>query len=532
MLGRELRTWIHLSGVSGRTLVRTLVASTLAQLASHALAIGAPLLLLIAWSQHGWDSPLQRIAIPLVIIEVLAFLRSPLRFLDRMNAHRLGVNAVTAWRQWLTEQVSQWSFRTLSASSRSQLMQQSVVDIEALQNLWLRTVIPLASSLVSYLVTAGVTLALISHCVDSSVLPWFVTGIVGLTVSALAILCRVVPFFLRSLDVRHHAYTRAQDELHGRQQLALELALLEQAAAPGLESDHPSFDLWRSAQARHERLIRRVDFMLSACAGSLVAIAGLTTTTVVVASPLDTRVVNAGVIVVLFASLSGELFATWRIGLDVAAEVILTSRNLIARGAVSDHSQSAALWPTTVTAYQISGGIDFSPGQIVAVVGPSGSGKSTWLRGIARLDSATATLRVNDIEISDLSEEELRRHIVHVATEPKFLGTRLADEMNLGRSDVADYSPLAQSLGLSVDPEIRPNQCSRGERYRYAVVRALIRQPDLLILDEPTSALGDKERDALVATLRAQKCAIVVATHDPEFLATCDHVVSIETLIG
>ena len=153
---RTLFRWIRSSEVSKRAIVRSLLVATVAQLASNALTIGAPLLLCIAWTQQHWSNPLQRIAIPLVVIELLAFFRSPLLYLDRMNAHRLGFAAVTKWRVWLTRRVATWSVRTTANTSRGELLQQSIQDVDHLQDLWLRVTVPLASSLASFLITLSV----------------------------------------------------------------------------------------------------------------------------------------------------------------------------------------------------------------------------------------------------------------------------------------------------------------------------------------------------------------------------------------
>jgi hypothetical protein len=114
---RLLISWMKSSGVSRVTVLRSLLATTVAQLSANALSIGAPLLLCLAWTQQHWTNPLQRIAVPLVIIELLAFFRSPLRYLDRMHAHRLGFAAVTQWRTWLTRRVATWSFRSTANTS-------------------------------------------------------------------------------------------------------------------------------------------------------------------------------------------------------------------------------------------------------------------------------------------------------------------------------------------------------------------------------------------------------------------------------
>lgn len=527
---RTLLHWMRRAGVTRRALIRSLAASVISQLASHALTIGAPLLLVMAWSQHGWGNPLQRIAIPLVIIEIVAFLRSPLRYMDRMNAHRLGVSAVSTWRQWLTEQVSRWSFRTMSATSRADLLSQSVLDIESLQQIWLRVAIPLCSTLVSYVITLTASVALIIAYLGLNSMVWLVIGVAGLTCAVLAALSWQLPRIVSSLRALQTSRTNAAVDLYGLQQLSSELTLLRARSDEVVTLEHSALGEWRRLQLADERWWHRIDVSLVAMAAACVIFSATTTTYLTLSGPWDVRVVNAGVVGVLFASLTGELFATWRVGLESAASIVITGDGLTAREVPVASNSVGLPWPENPTEFVLPGALTFTRGQMVAIVGPSGSGKSTWLRGVAQLDALPTKLLVNGVATGEMREDALRSHVVHVATEPRFLGTRLPDELALGRTDLGDVGSLLQTLGLSSNPSVRPAQCSRGERHRYAIARAVSRQPDLLLLDEPTAGLGPRERDAVLAALRTSTMTVLLVTHDPAVIAACDHVVSMESL--
>ena len=529
---QTLLYWLRRANATRRNLVGSVLAAVISQLVSHALTIGAPLLLVLAWSQRGSHNPLQQIAVPLVLIEVIAFLRSPLRYVDRMNSHRLGIGAVSTWRQWLTEQVSRWSFRTMSATSRVDLLAQSVLDIDSLQQIWLRVTVPLISSLMSYLITCAATVAVVVTFVGMSLSVWVLIGVALLTLAVLAVLASQLSRIVSRLHALRAMRTSAFADLYGLQQLASELTLLRTDPDHLVAEERVSVSQWRDAQGSYERWWHRIDVTLVVISSIGILAAAVTTTYLTLSGPWEPRAINVGIVGVLFASLSGEVFAQWRIGLEAAGTIVVTGNGLTARNTYFAGGNKDASWPQAAGEFSLPGVLTFVPGEMVAVVGPSGSGKSTWLRGVAQLDDEQSTLLVNGVATTEIREDELREHLVHVATEPRFLGTRLSDELTLGRTDLDDFSSLLRDLRLSSDPTVRPALCSRGERHRYAIARALLRRPDVLLLDEPTAGLGETERDAVLSTIRSRAVSVLIATHDPAVIASCDHVVSIDALRG
>jgi ABC-type multidrug transport system ATPase subunit len=151
---------------------------------------------------------------------------------------------------------------------------------------------------------------------------------------------------------------------------------------------------------------------------------------------------------------------------------------------------------------------------------------------VANLEHADATMLANSTYLNTLSEDQLRKHVGYVPTEPHFLGTALVDELTLGRTNLAPWEPLATAFGLSTDSNMRPSECSRGERHRYALVRAMVAEPALLLLDEPTAGLGNDERHNLISALWASKATLVITTHDPDLIAKCDVVIPVEAFKG
>lgn len=178
-------------------------------------------------------------------------------------------------------------------------------------------------------------------------------------------------------------------------------------------------------------------------------------------------------------------------------------------------------------------GVDFSlsEGEFVAILGESGSGKSTLLYILAGIDKPTegsvALLGKNLAEISDESLAAMRRRdfsfvyqfdnlvpnltVYENVTLPLMLDKQKESEYKDSVEDILKY------LGLADRKKNYPRQLSGGEQQRTAIARALVTNPKVIFLDEPTGSL-DKERGRQVMELLAdinntRKVALVMVTH-------------------
>jgi molybdate transport system ATP-binding protein len=149
----------------------------------------------------------------------------------------------------------------------------------------------------------------------------------------------------------------------------------------------------------------------------------------------------------------------------------------------------------------------------VAIVGPSGAGKSTLLRAVAGLVDAGGTVRVGDTDWSRLPPERRSTGFV-------FQDYALFPHLSV-RGNVAFAGPpdeVLERLGIAHLADAHPGELSGGERQRVALARALARRPQVLLLDEPLSALDPHTRDTvraeLRATLRELGLPTLVVTHD------------------
>jgi molybdate transport system permease protein len=170
----------------------------------------------------------------------------------------------------------------------------------------------------------------------------------------------------------------------------------------------------------------------------------------------------------------------------------------------------------------------------IALLGPSGAGKSQTLRCLAGLrGTAVGTVRLGSRELGRLAPEQ--RRVGWVPQDAALLPTLTVwRQVMFGvGTKPADAAAWLSRLGLQGLEDRLPRQLSGGQRQRVALARALARRPDLLLLDEPFSALDKPVRDELRRELRRLQretgIATVLVTHDPEEAAMlAEHVIVIE----
>ena len=157
--------------------------------------------------------------------------------------------------------------------------------------------------------------------------------------------------------------------------------------------------------------------------------------------------------------------------------------------------------------------LEIPSGQVIALIGPSGAGKSTLIRCINRLVKPTSgTVHLKDIELTSLSSGALRkaRRKMGMIFQEYALVERLTVMENVlsGRlgyvgfwrsylrkfpeKDVKEAFRLLDRVGLKDMADKRADELSGGQRQRVGICRALIQDPDLLLVDEPTASLDPK----------------------------------------
>ncbi len=168
-------------------------------------------------------------------------------------------------------------------------------------------------------------------------------------------------------------------------------------------------------------------------------------------------------------------------------------------------------------------GFDVPPGGTLAISGPSGSGKTRLLRALADLDPAPeGAVSWNGTARQDVSGPAWRRKVGLLPAEPRFWAPTVA-----GHFPEPPSAEALRDFGLPPDiGETAPGRLSTGERARLAILRLLARQPEVLLLDEPTANLDTANRDRIVRVLadwrRTRRAPVVWASHTAPEIAAAD----------
>lgn len=191
----------------------------------------------------------------------------------------------------------------------------------------------------------------------------------------------------------------------------------------------------------------------------------------------------------------------------------------------------------------VDGNVD--EGEIVAMCGPSGSGKSTLLNICGLIDASyCGTLLFNDVATSDQVDSltEIRRqklgfifqsyNLVPVMTAFENVEYPLQLLNISGKKRRELVNDMFNKVGLRGQQKKRPDQMSGGQQQRVAIARALIKQPKVVIADEPTANLDTNTANIVIQLIRSMGremgTTFVVATHDERMSQQCDRVIRMQ----
>ncbi len=191
-------------------------------------------------------------------------------------------------------------------------------------------------------------------------------------------------------------------------------------------------------------------------------------------------------------------------------------------------------------------GIDLTvgKGEFVAVIGASGSGKSTLLHILGSVDKPTSgKVTIDGTDLSKLNQTQaaiFRRRKVGLVYQFYNLIPTLTVKKNILMPLALDkkkpneeyFEKIVRSLGVAERLEALPNQLSGGQQQRVAIARSLIYRPALLLADEPTGNLDQKNSKEIIDMLKLSnrnlEQTIVLITHDEKVALEADRIITIE----
>jgi thiol reductant ABC exporter CydC subunit len=485
----------------------------------------------------------------LVAVELLAFLRGPLRYAERLVGHDATLRALARWRVWLSDCLTPRVPAALTGWRSGDLLARAIDDVDTLQDLYLRTLLPVAVAL------------------GAGILGVVVVGVV-LPVSALAlgaplaVACTLPPLL---------AWKSAGDDEAAAQKGALSAQVVDAIhGAPDLlafGADTAMLERLQTMSSRVDATERRqasaatwATFITQICLG-----AAVTAVLAVTASAVHAHHLNPVMVAVLplaalatFEPLPGIAVAAAR-----ARTVSAAARRLLVLEAVPvpvvDPTPVVSLTPGVPEvsfsnaslryAPELPRALDgvalsVTPGARVAVTGSSGAGKSSLVNALLRfwpLESGDLTL--GGTAVTDLAQADVRAACALVDQRAQLFAGTVRSNVTLGRPDATDEEvhhalEAAQLgewvLGLPGGLETPVGEegvaISGGERRRLAVARALLAGGSVLVLDEPTGGLDTLLADRLITDVLAAAGArsVLLITHRASEAASCDTTVVLE----
>lgn len=191
---------------------------------------------------------------------------------------------------------------------------------------------------------------------------------------------------------------------------------------------------------------------------------------------------------------------------------------------------------------QVLKGIDaeIEKGEICVLLGPSGSGKSTLLNIIGGIETAEeGYVSVNGDKIKDMNEKHLtlyrRKHLGYIFQMYNLIpNLNIKENIEVGAylsDDPLDVDDILKTLGLYEHRHKLPNQLSGGQQQRTAIGRAIVKNPDILLCDEPTGALDYKTSKDILKLIQTvnQKygSTVIMVTHNDAIKNMANRVITL-----
>jgi ATP-binding cassette, subfamily C, bacterial CydC len=473
---------------------------------------------------------------PSAMVRFLALGRTAARYGERLTTHDATLKVLASLRVRLLESFAARPFGEITRLRGARALNRITADVDALDGIPLRLILPIAAGLAAHLVAFAVLWWLADLRVAAAILAIYLSGTTAVFALSAARAHRASAAAERaaqSFRARLIDLLRARTDLvvHGR--IPAELTALRGAD-----------DERRALQARLDRVGRRAGAALTLVASSAgaaalyiglsLAEAGSLTPAIAAMgfftalglaetiAPMSRAVTELGRMTLAATRMGEVLDAPPAPAPDRAAPRPASTAPVLALDAVTLHRPGAAA--PVFAGFSLA----LAAGETVALTGASGSGKSTVLELAAGLATANAgTVSLLGHPIADWPESALRDRVMLVAQRARLVAGTLRENLALAAPDaddaalnaVLDTCQLTEVFAAreGLDTLLGPGGggLSGGQARRVVLARALLRRPALLLLDEPTEGLDHATARAVLNALRAAlpDAAILIAAH-------------------
>ena len=517
------------------------------------LASGIGLLATAAWliSRAAEHPPVLDLSVAVVAVRAFGIGRGALRYTERLVSHDAVFRVLTDVRVHVYRRLEPLAPGGLPSARSGDVLQRLMGDVDAVQDLLLRGLVPILTGAVTALVTVAFAAALLP--LDGLVL--------------------AVAFLLAGVLV---PWVTARAGLRAARRIAPARGAL---AGELVDSLTGSADLLATGSVgRRMARVDALDAELTRAARSSASALGLGTGL----SSLATGAAVVGALVVGLPAVAGGRLHNLLLAvlvllplaafeavqpLPAAAQQLATARRAAARlfavldadppvrepavpARLPDGAQELRLESVGVR-YGRDGdwalrdvGLSIPAGARIAIVGPSGSGKTTLLLGLLRFVEVTrGRMTYGGVDLASCSGDEVRRRIGACLQDAHVFATTVRGNLRVGRADAGDPEledalrrarllDWVRTLPAGLDTVVGQagSSVSGGERQRLSVARALLADPDVLLLDEPTEGLDVEAERALMADLLAATSGrtTVLVTHRLTGLDEVDHIVVLQ----
>ncbi|HUA02669.1 MAG TPA: thiol reductant ABC exporter subunit CydC [Solirubrobacteraceae bacterium] len=501
-------------------------------------------------SRAAEHPPILSLMVTIVAVQFFGLGRPVVRYLERLASHDMALRSLGSLRARFYARIEPLAPAELATYRQGDLLSRMVADVDALQNLYLRGLLPPLVAILAGAVSIGAAAAFLPAA-----------GLVlagGLLAAGVA-----VPALAGLLGVRAG---RRQASARGLLSAELVESLRGAPELVAYGAERAALDRVRTADRALVKLARRD--ALAAGLGDGLGLAVMGATVAGVLAVAVTASASGALNRVLIATLALLAMAAFEAVTPLAAAARELSATLASgrrvlelvdvEPTVHDPAEAAPApsWPFAVALEDVRArypgelrpaidgvSLRLEPGERVALLGPSGAGKTTVVNLLLRfLDPERGRVTLGGRDARDLRQDDVRRAIAVAGQESHLFSDTIGANVRLGRPDASDdevedalrraqiwdwVRRLPNGLDTFVGEEGR--ELSGGQRQRVVLARALLAGAPVLVLDEPTAHLDPETASELVDDVfaAAGDRTVLLITHRTEGLDLVDRMVTL-----